>query len=132
MAASSASDAQNLISQSSKDDNLDNLHSSSQKNEENQNTHDNDDNAPKEDASKADAPKDDAPKKSWRFWAIIVALSVTGLLTALEATITSTALPTIIDALGGASLYVWVINLYFLTMYVPFYSLGIVVFPYAV
>ncbi|KAI4160866.1 MAG: hypothetical protein LQ342_005391 [Letrouitia transgressa] len=116
MAASSASDAQNLISQSSKDDNLDNLHSSSQKNEENQNTHDNDDNAPKEDASKADAPKDDAPKKSWRFWAIIVALSVTGLLTALEATITSTALPTIIDALGGASLYVWVINLYFLTM----------------
>lgn len=57
-----------------------------------------------------------APKKSFRFWAIILALSVTGLLTALEATITSTALPTIIDALGGASLYVWVINLYFLTM----------------
>ena len=56
-------------------------------------------------------------KKGIRFWAIILALAVTGLLTALEATITSTALPTIIEALGGASLYVWVINLYFLTMY---------------
>ena len=56
-------------------------------------------------------------KKGFRFWAIIGALAVTGLLTALEATITSTALPTIIEALGGASLYVWVINLYFLTMY---------------
>ena len=55
-------------------------------------------------------------KKSLRFWAIILSLAVTGLLTALEATITSTALPTIIDSLGGASLYVWVINLYFLTM----------------
>ncbi|KAL8837989.1 MAG: hypothetical protein Q9176_005337 [Flavoplaca citrina] len=55
-------------------------------------------------------------KKGIRFWAIILALAVTGLLTALEATITSTALPTIIEALGGASLYVWVINLYFLTM----------------
>ncbi|KAL9044410.1 MAG: hypothetical protein Q9214_002449 [Letrouitia sp. 1 TL-2023] len=113
-AASSASDAQNLISQS-KDDNLDphnnrpshdTLHSSSQKNDQNPETHDNDDNAPEE----------TSPKKTLRFWAIILALSVTGLLTALEATITSTALPTIIDALGGASLYVWVINLYFLTM----------------
>ncbi|KAI4199284.1 MAG: hypothetical protein LQ346_002593 [Caloplaca aetnensis] len=55
-------------------------------------------------------------KKGIRFWAIIAALAVTGLLTALEATITSTALPTIIEELGGASLYVWVINLYFLTM----------------
>ncbi|KAL9008122.1 MAG: hypothetical protein Q9180_009537, partial [Flavoplaca navasiana] len=44
-------------------------------------------------------------KKGIRFWAIILALAVTGLLTALEATITSTALPTIIEALGGASLY---------------------------
>ena len=56
-------------------------------------------------------------KKCLRFWVIIGTLAVTGLLTALEATITSTALPTIIESLGGASLYVWVINLYFLTMY---------------
>ncbi|KAL8809478.1 MAG: hypothetical protein Q9200_003381 [Gallowayella weberi] len=68
-------------------------------------------------------PMEQTPfKKGIRFWAIIGALAVTGLLTALEATITSTALPTIIEALGGASLYVWVINLYFLTMYAGKYA----------
>ncbi|KAF8860417.1 MFS general substrate transporter [Acephala macrosclerotiorum] len=56
------------------------------------------------------------PKKSLAFWAIICALCAAGLLTALEATITSTALPTIIEALGGADLYVWVVNIFFLTM----------------
>lgn len=57
-----------------------------------------------------------AQKKSLAFYAIIIALSFTGLLTALEATITSTALPTIIEALGGADLFIWVVNVYFLTM----------------
>ncbi|OKL60771.1 hypothetical protein UA08_04445 [Talaromyces atroroseus] len=55
-------------------------------------------------------------KKGVRFWAIIVAICVAGLLTALEATITSTALPTIISDLGGADNYIWVVNGYFLTM----------------
>lgn len=65
--------------------------------------------------------KQPATSKSLRFFAIIVALSFTGLLTALEATITSTALPTIINDLGGTHLYIWVINVYFLTMFVfPF------------
>jgi hypothetical protein len=57
-----------------------------------------------------------SPKKSFAFYSIIVALAFTGLLTSLEATITSTALPTIINVLGGADLYVWVVNIYFLTM----------------
>ena len=69
-------------------------------------------------ASSEDAKPLAAQKKSLRFYAIIVALSFTGLLTALEATITSTALPTIIDVLGGADLYIWVVNVYFLTMYI--------------
>ena len=65
--------------------------------------------------------KQPATSKSLRFFAIIVSLSFTGLLTALEATITSTALPTIINELGGTHLYVWVVNVYFLTMFVsPF------------
>ena len=51
-----------------------------------------------------------------RFFGIIMALSFTGLLTALEATITSTALPSIIFALGGSDLYIWAVNIYFLTM----------------
>ena len=53
-------------------------------------------------------------KKSWRFFALIAALGFTGLLTALEGTITSVALPTIVDALGGSRRYIWVGNVYFL------------------
>ena len=56
------------------------------------------------------------PRKSVAFWAIIISLCTAGLMTALEATITSTALPTIIEALGGADLYIWVVNIFFLTM----------------
>jgi len=56
------------------------------------------------------------PRKSVAFWAIITSLCTAGLMTALEATITSTALPTIIEALGGADLYIWVVNVFFLTM----------------
>ncbi|PWY66365.1 MFS general substrate transporter [Aspergillus sclerotioniger CBS 115572] len=55
------------------------------------------------------------PKTSIRFFAIIAALALSGLLTSLEATITSTALPTITADLGGADLYVWVVNGYYLT-----------------
>ncbi|KEF51599.1 uncharacterized protein A1O9_12234 [Exophiala aquamarina CBS 119918] len=47
---------------------------------------------------------------------ILVALSFTSLLTSLEATITSTALPSIVADLGGGDLYVWAANGYFLTM----------------
>ncbi|THC91735.1 hypothetical protein EYZ11_008809 [Aspergillus tanneri] len=56
-----------------------------------------------------------ASSKSVRFFAIIVALALSGLLTSLEATITSTALPTITADLGGADLYIWVVNGFYLT-----------------
>ncbi|KAL9096784.1 MAG: hypothetical protein Q9165_001272 [Trypethelium subeluteriae] len=49
-------------------------------------------------------------KKGFGFFAIIVALALTGLLTSLEATITSTALPTIISDIGGGNLYIWTVN----------------------
>jgi len=55
-------------------------------------------------------------RKGLRFWMIVVALSFTSLLTALEATITSTALPSIIADLGGGDLYIWAVNGYFLAM----------------
>jgi hypothetical protein len=54
--------------------------------------------------------------KSFGFFAIIIAVCFSGLLTALEATITSTALPTIIAVLGGTDLFIWVVNGYYLTM----------------
>ena len=49
-----------------------------------------------------------------RFWGIMVALSVTAILSALEGTVVSTALPTIIRDLGGDELYLWAPNGYFL------------------
>ena len=63
-------------------------------------------------------PQPVATKKSIRFFAIIAALALSGLLTSLEATITSTALPTITADLGGADLYIWVVNGFYLTQYV--------------
>lgn len=72
-------------------------------------------------ADEKNQPSDDSEaeptptKKSFGFYAIIVALALTSLLTSLEATITSTALPTVTADLGGASIYVWVVNGYYLT-----------------
>ena len=66
----------------------------------------------------AKEPQPATTKKSIRFFAIIAALALSGLLTSLEATITSTALPTIIADLGGADLYIWVVNGFYLTQYV--------------
>ena len=52
---------------------------------------------------------------SWRFRSILISLSVTGLLTTIEGTIITNALPTITAALGGGNSYLWVANAYFLS-----------------
>ncbi|KAK8869058.1 major facilitator superfamily protein [Apiospora arundinis] len=57
-----------------------------------------------------------ATRKGPRFWAILGVLALASLLTSLEATITSTVLPVIIEDLGGGIDYIWVANAYFLTM----------------
>ncbi|KAI4207811.1 MAG: hypothetical protein LQ348_000448 [Seirophora lacunosa] len=51
----------------------------------------------------------------WRIWVIFSGLAVSALLSALEGSVISTALPTIAAELGSGGNYVWVINLYFLT-----------------
>ncbi|TQN64338.1 Efflux pump FUS6, partial [Colletotrichum shisoi] len=51
-----------------------------------------------------------APAKGLRFWAIVAALAASKLMLALEITIVSTALPTIVHTLGMGSSYVWVSN----------------------
>ena len=58
-------------------------------------------------------------KKGPRFYAILIAICFVGMMTALEGTITSTALPSIVADLGGGDRYVWAVNGYFLAMYVP-------------
>ncbi|KAH7325568.1 methylenomycin A resistance protein [Stachybotrys elegans] len=55
-------------------------------------------------------------KRGWRFWALLASVSLAGLLTALEGTITSTALPSIVNDLGGGHLYIWVVNGYLFAM----------------
>ena len=66
--------------------------------------------------------EDGAPGKStsygWRFWVIFAGLSVTSLLTAVESTVTSTALPTISRDLDSGELYIWFVNAFFLSRYV--------------
>jgi hypothetical protein len=61
-------------------------------------------------------PTTSESRKGLRFWMIVVSLSFTSLLTALEATITSTALPSIIADLGGSDLYIWAVNGYLMAM----------------
>jgi hypothetical protein len=55
-----------------------------------------------------------ASYRTWRFWTIILALSITGLMSAIEGTIITSALPTITNALGGGDSYIWVPNAYLL------------------
>ena len=78
-----------------------------------------------EDSSHTDATKDSlreertmAQRKGLPFYAIMLALCFTGLLTAMEATITSTALPSIVSELNGGDSYIWVVNGYMLAMLV--------------
>ncbi|KAJ8112352.1 hypothetical protein OPT61_g5254 [Boeremia exigua] len=55
-------------------------------------------------------------EKGPRFWAIIVVLSLISLTTSLEATVTSTVMPSLVADLGGGETYIWVSNAYFLSM----------------
>ena len=52
----------------------------------------------------------------WRFWAIFPGLCLVSILTALDSTILSTALPTIVRELRSSYLYVWTINAYTLSL----------------
>ncbi|KAK7738411.1 hypothetical protein SLS53_006226 [Cytospora paraplurivora] len=54
-------------------------------------------------------------KYGWLFWLVFAALGLSTLLAGLEASVVSTALPTILGDLGAGDDYVWVINIYFLT-----------------
>jgi len=64
------------------------------------------------------SPKEESQlmRKSPRFWAILVVLSLISLVTALEATVTSTVLPSIVADLDGGDDYIWISNAYFLTL----------------
>lgn len=59
-----------------------------------------------------------APQKIHRgpsFWVIIIALSISSILTALENTAVTTSLPVIVQELHIGDNYVWITNVFFLT-----------------
>ena len=56
-------------------------------------------------------------RRGFRFWAIIASLCITGLLSALENTVVTTSLPTIVRDLNLGDNYIWVTNVFFLTRY---------------
>jgi len=63
-------------------------------------------------------PNNEKPKKttySLSFWLVFASLCFTGLISALDGSIVSTALPSIIAELDGGANYIWVVNVYFLT-----------------
>jgi len=53
--------------------------------------------------------------RSKRFWAIIATLAVMGLLSSLENSVVTTALPFIVTQLDLGADYIWVTNAFFLT-----------------
>lgn len=53
--------------------------------------------------------------RGWKFWMIFIPLCVGTLLAALESTVTSTALPSIVQDLQSGDVYVWFLNGYLLT-----------------
>jgi EmrB/QacA subfamily drug resistance transporter len=68
------------------------------------------------DPASSDIPATTTFERGLRFWTILIAVGFVGLLTALEATITSTALPSIVADLQGGDMYIWAVNGYLLAM----------------
>lgn len=61
-------------------------------------------------------------RRGLSFWAIITALCVMSILTALENTAVTTSLPVIVQELNMGENYIWVTNVFFLTRYIGFYN----------
>jgi hypothetical protein len=70
-----------------------------------------------EDGSEEAISKSPPMRRGFKFWAIIFALCITGLLGALENTVVSTSMPTIVEDLGIGDNYIWITNAFFLTRY---------------
>ncbi|KUI71857.1 putative MFS-type transporter YusP [Cytospora mali] len=56
------------------------------------------------------------PARSWRFWGIIVSMQLISMLTALDTSAVSTAMPSILEDVGSSDGWMWIANAYFLTM----------------
>ncbi|CAF9926916.1 MAG: hypothetical protein GOMPHAMPRED_004262 [Gomphillus americanus] len=57
--------------------------------------------------------------RSWRFWSVFLACCLISLLSGIDATVITTALPTITRELGGSEDYIWVANSFVFASTVP-------------
>jgi hypothetical protein len=57
--------------------------------------------------------------RSWTFWAIFVSLCLISFISALDATIVTIALPTIVRDVGGGSQYAWIANCFAIASTAP-------------
>ncbi|KAK5637180.1 hypothetical protein RRF57_012892 [Xylaria bambusicola] len=64
------------------------------------------------------------PKKSLTFWGIVFSMQLISILSALDTTVVSTAMPSILKDVGKSEAWVWIANAYFLTMtaFQPFFG----------
>ncbi|KAJ8124409.1 hypothetical protein O1611_g9231 [Lasiodiplodia mahajangana] len=72
-----------------------------------------------EGASVADSPDDVKFKPTWRILSIFVVLILLSFLSALDASIIATSLPTITREIGGQDVYVWIANSYLFAATIP-------------
>jgi EmrB/QacA subfamily drug resistance transporter len=56
---------------------------------------------------------------SWRVWCVFIVLCLLSFISAVDATIVTTSLPTITREIGGAELYVWIANSFVFASTVP-------------
>ncbi|KAI0202905.1 MFS general substrate transporter [Astrocystis sublimbata] len=63
-------------------------------------------------------------KKSSAFWGIVFSMQLISILSALDTTVVSTAMPSILKDVGASEAWVWIANAYFLTMtaFQPFFG----------
>lgn len=66
--------------------------------------------------SKTETP---SAQHSWRFWCVFGALCLISFISAIDATIVTTALPTITREIGGEEQYVWIANCFVLAATAP-------------
>lgn len=60
-------------------------------------------------------PLSSTSSRGWRFWAVMLAICLSTLLIALEATIPTASVPTITRELGAGDNWVWIVNGYLLS-----------------
>jgi MFS family permease len=61
----------------------------------------------------------ESARRSWRFWCLFGSMCLVSFISSIDATIVTTALPTITREIGGATDYVWIANCFVIASTAP-------------